>query len=266
MIAGLTVEDILFHSFAIVAVISALCVIFVRNPVYSALFLALCMSVLGAMYFTLQAYFVSVAQITVYAGAVMVLFVMVVMLFDLKRETEEILKFSPVTLAKILSAALLCGFLVGTGWLGVTALTGNPATQIIPGVTAGELTKGELSKGGLTKVKAVETDAELKATPEEARALMNKLSDISGASSGGTANPDEDLSGAEAAKLVDSAPSDNGPKISADENEFGSTVALSKILFSKFVFAFEAVSLLLLVAIVGAVALAKSKGGTHHVA
>jgi NADH:ubiquinone oxidoreductase subunit 6 (subunit J) len=73
---------------------------------------------------------------------------------------------------------------------------------------------------------------------------------------------------------VDSAPSDNGPKLMRDESDVGSakgepsgsTVALSRVLFSKFVFAFEAVSVLLLVAIVGSVALAKSKGGTHHVA
>lgn len=262
MIAGLTVEDILFHSFAIIAVISALCVIFVRNPVYSALFLALCMSVLGAMYFTLQAYFVAVAQITVYAGAVMVLFVMVVMLFDLKRETEEILKFSPVTLAKILSAALLCGFLVGTGWLGVTALTENPTTQIAPGTTAGDLTKGSLIAGDTAK----------KQTEDETRrALLDKMSEpaVMGPDAATSVNPDEDLSGAEAAKLVDSAPSDNGSKTEItrdDAAEFGSTVALSKVLFSKFVFAFEAVSVLLLVAIVGSVGLAKSKGGTHHVA
>src|ERR1700722_20345071 len=143
----MTAEDLLFHSFAIVAVISALLVVFIRNPVYSALFLALCMSVLGAMFFTLNAAFVAVAQITVYAGAVMVLFVIVVMLFDLKHDAEEILKISPITLAKVLSTALLCGFFVGTAWLSVSAFKDNPSMQVAPGISVAEMAKpanGEL--------------------------------------------------------------------------------------------------------------------------
>jgi NADH-quinone oxidoreductase subunit J len=222
----MAIEDILFYGLAIVAMISALLVIFIRNPVYSALFLALCMSALGAMFFTLNAYFIAVAQITVYAGAVMVLFVMVVMLFDLRKESEEILRLSPVSLAKVLATALLCGFLVGTGWLGYTALSENPA-----------------------------------ATQPHAPTLTSTLAPESNVAA--TKNPDEDLTGAEAAKLVDQAPA---ASMITSPPEVDSTVALSRILFSKFVFAFEAVSVLLLVAIVGTVALAKSKGGTHHVA
>ena len=113
----LTATDTLFYVFATLATVSALLVVFLSNPIYSALFLALAMSVLGAIFFTLEAYFISVAQITVYAGAVMVLFVMVVMLFDLKHDQEEVLKISPLNIIKLLSTALLCGFLVGTGWL-----------------------------------------------------------------------------------------------------------------------------------------------------
>jgi len=243
----MTVEDLLFHSFAVMAVLSALFVVFNRNPVYSALFLALCMSVLGAMFFTLNAYFVAVAQITVYAGAVMVLFVMVVMLFDLKREAEEILKFSPVTLAKVLAAALLCGFLVGTGWLGVTAVKGNLALHLAPSATAADLEKPIDGK-----IPRMEEKKET--SPDEAREPLAKVS----------GNPDEDLTAAEEARLVENATVPES-RVGGGLEEFGSTVTLSRVLFSKFVFAFEAVSALLLVAIVGAVALARSKGGTHHV-
>ena len=219
----MSAEDILFHSFAFVAVLSALSVIFMRNPVYSALFLALCMCDLGAMFFTLNAYFVAVAQITVYAGAVMVLFVMVVMLFDLRKEAEDILRLSPVSMAKVLVTALLCGFLVGTGWLGYSAFTETDSSAHKALITAQIDNQETLSKGS-------------------------------------TKNPDEDLTAAEAAKLVEQPATDNATE------EPDSTMTLSRILFSKFVFAFEAVSVLLLVAIVGTVALAKSKGGTHHVA
>jgi NADH-quinone oxidoreductase subunit J len=237
----LTGEDILFHSFAIIAVISAFFVIFVSNPIYSALFLALTMSVLGAIFFTLQAYFIAVAQITVYAGAVMVLFTMVIMLFDLKKSHEDIFKFSPVALAKILSSALLCGFLMGTSWLALSASTVNPATILAPDLKPKDLEKGS-------------------ALPAP---TQNVTED---------ANPDEDLTAAEAGHFVEQKdqPEKVKPEMKAAAvtpvEEFGSTASLSRRLFTKYVFAFEAVSLLLLVAIVGVVALAKSKGGTHHVA
>jgi NADH-quinone oxidoreductase subunit J len=206
--------DILFYAFAVVAVISAILVIFLSNPVYSALFLALTMSVLGAIFFTLEAYFVSVAQITVYAGAVMVLFVMVVMLFDLKHDQEEVFKISPINIVKLLSTALLCGFLVGTSWLAVTVYNNQFSAEP-------------------AKVAAVNSNK-----PE-----------------------DEDLTSAEKSALVENPVTTE----TAMPEEFGSTVSLSKILFTNYVFEFEAVSILLLIAIVGAVALAKSRGGTHHV-
>ncbi|CAM6000330.1 unnamed protein product [Sphagnum balticum] len=187
----------------------------------------------------LHAPFVAVAQITVYAGAVMVLFIMVVMLFDLNKEHEDIFKFSPVMITKLFSAALLCGFLMGIAWLGVNASTLNSATMLSPATAPKDLDKSQ----SIAKAQPV--------------------------------NPDEDLTEAEAANFVDSNTPSTVPQGAAavtpatapvKEEEFGATVTLSQKLFSKYVFAFEAVSLLLLVAIVGAVALAKSKGGTHHVA
>jgi NADH-quinone oxidoreductase subunit J len=234
--AFLTAEDVLFHFFAVAAVISALLVVFLSNPIYSALFLALTMSILSIFFFMLHAPFVAAAQLTVYAGAVMVLFIMVVMLFDLKREHEEVIKFSPVMIAKVTGSALLCGFLIGIGWLGISATQTNGATVLAPATVAKELDKSQ------------------------------------GLPTAGPVNPDEDLTAAEEANLVDSKDVEKkdepqkGAEIKLPPDDFGSTASLSKKMFSKYVFAFEAVSLLLLVAIVGSVALAKSKGGTHHVA
>jgi NADH-quinone oxidoreductase subunit J len=232
----LTSEDVLFHVFALVATMSAVLVVLMRSPIYSALFLALTMSILGIFFFMLHAPFVAVAQITVYAGAVMVLFIMVVMLFDLNKEHEDIFKFSPVTITKLLGSAILCGFLMGVAWLGVSAMKANSATMLAPATTQGDLDK---------------TRPIVKADP---------------------VNPDEDLTEAEAANFVEHNKANVAPPETktagtiVKEEEFGSSVTLSQRLFSKYVFAFEAVSLLFLVAIVGAVALAKSKGGTHHVA
>lgn len=77
---------LLFYLLSFVIVTSAILVLVVPNPIYAALSLAGSMIGLGFMYFQLQAYFIAGVQLIVYAGAVMVLFVMVLMLFDLKKE------------------------------------------------------------------------------------------------------------------------------------------------------------------------------------
>ncbi|MCB0191223.1 MAG: NADH-quinone oxidoreductase subunit J [Anaerolineae bacterium] len=72
--------QILFFIVAAISVIAALGVIFNRNVVHSALFLLLNFGTLAVFYFMLNAQFLGVAQILVYAGAIVVLFLFVVML------------------------------------------------------------------------------------------------------------------------------------------------------------------------------------------
>ena len=81
----MTPDLILFLVLAVVAVASALGLIFSRNSVYSALFLILNFNVLAVFYLLLSAPFIAVAQITVYAGAIMVLFLFVIMLLGAER-------------------------------------------------------------------------------------------------------------------------------------------------------------------------------------
>jgi NADH-quinone oxidoreductase subunit J len=81
----MTPDLILFLVLAFVAVASALGLIFSRNSVYSALFLILNFNVLAIFYLLLSAPFIAVAQITVYAGAIMVLFLFVIMLLGAER-------------------------------------------------------------------------------------------------------------------------------------------------------------------------------------
>lgn len=78
---------ILFIIFAAVAAASAVLMITRINPVISALFLILNMSSLAGLYLLLNAQFIAVAQVIVYAGAIMVLFLFVIML--LKPENEK---------------------------------------------------------------------------------------------------------------------------------------------------------------------------------
>jgi len=79
-------EVVLFAVLALVAILAALLVITHRHPVYSALCLVITMLCIAFLFLLLRAEFLWVMQITVYAGAVMVLFLFVIMLLDLRRE------------------------------------------------------------------------------------------------------------------------------------------------------------------------------------
>ena len=79
-------EQILFYAFAAVAVFGSLFVIVQRNPIYSVLSLILSFFGLSGLYVLLEAPFVAVVQIIIYAGAIMVLFLFVVMLLNVPRE------------------------------------------------------------------------------------------------------------------------------------------------------------------------------------
>src|SRR5436853_5014310 len=78
-----------FYLFAAIAVGASLLVIAQRNPVYSVLLLILSFGALSGLYILLQAPFVAVIQIIVYAGAIMVLFLFVVMLLHAPHEDTE---------------------------------------------------------------------------------------------------------------------------------------------------------------------------------
>ncbi len=167
-------NGLLFYILAAMALFSAIGVVAVQNPIYSALFLASTMVAISGLFFTLEAYFIAGVQLIVYAGAVLVLFVMVVMLFDLKKEHEGEGGNLPFSLVKALGAGAILGLLVG---------------------------------------------------------------------------------GFEIARVA-----------AGDDKKISGLAALKEIaiqLFTKNLFAFEVISILLLLVAVGAVTLAKSKGGTH---
>jgi NADH-quinone oxidoreductase subunit J len=78
-----------FYLFGFVAVTASLLVIAQRNPVYSVLLLIVSFGALSGLYVLLDAPFVAVIQIIVYAGAIMVLFLFVVMLLNAPHEDTE---------------------------------------------------------------------------------------------------------------------------------------------------------------------------------
>jgi NADH-quinone oxidoreductase subunit J len=75
-------EKVLFIVFAIVAVATALNILLQRNPLHGALSLIGTLASLSALYIMLRAQFIAAIQIVVYAGAIMVLFVFVIMLLN----------------------------------------------------------------------------------------------------------------------------------------------------------------------------------------
>ena len=88
-------ESILFNIFAVLAVLSALLVVvnpLSRSPVTSAMFLVTTMISISGLFVLLNAYFLAAVQILVYAGAVMVLFLFVIMLLDVQETARRKLR------------------------------------------------------------------------------------------------------------------------------------------------------------------------------
>jgi NADH-quinone oxidoreductase subunit J len=89
LLGGSTVPDVLFYVFAALTLMCGALVIanpFSRSPVTSAMFLVLTIISMTGLFVLLHAFFLAAVQIIVYAGAVLVLFVFVIMLLDLKED------------------------------------------------------------------------------------------------------------------------------------------------------------------------------------
>src|SRR5471032_2767253 len=124
-------DAILFYLFAGVAIVASTLVIGQRNPMYSIMLLIVSFGALSALYIQLDAPFVAMAQIIVYAGAIMVLFLFVVMLLNAPQEdAAEWDRTHPLRrggFARV--GALLAGLLIAElGWalMRVTALVDSP--------------------------------------------------------------------------------------------------------------------------------------------
>jgi NADH-quinone oxidoreductase subunit J len=167
-------EAIGFWSLAFYLVYFAYKTITVPNPIHSALYLVLTMIGIAAEFFNLGAQFIAGVQMIVYAGAVMVLFVMVLMLFDLKAELRSFSRGLFSGMFKVMAAAMLAGLAIG----------------------------------------ATNTSTALLETPSEVKGI-----DV--------------------------------------------TRQLGILLYTKYLYAFEALGILLLVVAVGVVAVSRMKGGTH---
>src|SRR5256885_8223800 len=94
----------LFWIFALMMLVFGGAVIINRNPVASALSLVVSFLALAALFISLDAYFIGIIQVLVYAGAIMVLFLFIIMLLDLR--AEELRKINWIASAGGLAVAL----------------------------------------------------------------------------------------------------------------------------------------------------------------
>lgn len=168
-------EMIVFLPFAFIAIITGIGVVFARNPVYSALLLVANFFCLAVFYVLLNAQFLAAVQITVYAGAIMVLLVFVIMLLSPTPERGVVRRMR---------------------WQGLLAL---PLLAVFVGQLAFAIVAGRISSA-------------------------------------------------------------SGPYTLEHINEVGGSVqAIGRVLFTDYLLPFEITSLLLVVALVGAVILAKRR-------
>ena len=108
-------SPLLFWLFALLMLVFGIAVVVNRNPVASALSLVVSFLGLAALFMTLDAYFIGIIQVLVYAGAVMVLFLFIIMLLDLRAEARRQINWlaSAGAIAVALALVLQIFYVVG---------------------------------------------------------------------------------------------------------------------------------------------------------
>lgn len=121
----------LFYFLSFLAVLFAILVVFSKNPIHSVLYLILTFFCIAGHYILMNAQFLAAVHVIVYAGAIMVLFLYVIMLLNLNEETEPhkpaLLKVS-ATICSGLFLVMLIGALKGTEEIKVVSATAELGT------------------------------------------------------------------------------------------------------------------------------------------
>src|SRR5256885_5218526 len=103
-------QDLFFYIFAALTLLCAVLVVanpFSRSPVTSAMFLVLTIISMAGLFVLLHAFFLAAVQVLVYAGAVMVLFLFVIMLLDLKEEEQRKIKMLGLVVGLVAVGAIV---------------------------------------------------------------------------------------------------------------------------------------------------------------
>ncbi len=133
--------EILFFVFAAVAIGSAFGVVLGRSPVSSLLFMVTSLASVAAIYVLLEAHFLAAIQIIVYAGAIMVLFLFVIMLLNLGHEYQRDLKSGAWTLAAFVGSGVMAGLLA-------QRFSGSGEGELFASLAAGDAIDAALAEKG----------------------------------------------------------------------------------------------------------------------
>ena len=114
-------QQVVFYIFAAIMVFAGAMVISVRNPVHAALFLVLAFFSSAAVWLLLEAEFLAIALVLVYVGAVMVLFLFVVMMLDINMAPlrEGFIRYLPVGIVIAVLVAVQLVLVVGSSYFGL---------------------------------------------------------------------------------------------------------------------------------------------------
>ncbi len=230
ILAFLHPQVILFLLFGLGALATALTMLLHPNPVRAALFLVLNLFCVGVLYLFLNAYFLAAVQVVVYAGAIMVLFLFVIMLLNLgaiDRTVDRLRIQQPLAaLAGVVLAASIAVTLVRTMPLPVLDEAGNVPVQ----------------------------------ERSDSRRVSARAASVAGTQQGAG------QAGSPSSADVASGPSpENAPQpvfAPVSPAEQGTVAGVGKTLYNPnlpYLFAFEVTSILLLIATIGAVVLAQRK-------
>ena len=224
-------EPILFIVFGALALIGAVSVIGFKNPVYSAIALIGTFFAQAGLFILLGAHFVAVVQVIVYAGAIMVLFLFVIMLLNLGSVRSDQPRAG---IAK--GAAIILGvvFALEGVYIAVNASKGTAVARVKQESTVGE--------GAITEIQLKEI-GEMEAIYQLTRDEINTEYVPQVAAADKTL---ESLTAVEAQTLIQTI-----------QREMGKTERIGAVLFSKFLLPFEVTSLVLLAALIGVIALVK---------
>lgn len=134
--------QILFFLLAIVAIAAGLGMLLSKNPVSSVLWLILNLFCIAGLYLTLNAQFIAVVQILVYAGAIMVLFLFVILLLNL----DALPDINMIEWKKVV------GFILSMGVLALLSYTVASSLDVLPGNISAEVAAESGSASALAKV------------------------------------------------------------------------------------------------------------------
>ena len=215
--------QILFYVLAALAVLCAIGVVGYRNPVNSAMCMAVCFAMVAAIFFGMGAQFLGIVQLIVYAGAILVLFLFVVMMLDIHDEGKSQGNFVHAAIG-VLVAGLFAGLVIKVA-VNLPGATDNSCPVITLWESAGELLIGD--------ARSVDT------TPAAAPQYGGCLPELNAAAAARLENPS--ISEADAAKAT----------------SISDVKLLGKCLYTYYNIPFVILGFALLSGTVGAVALAR---------